>query len=225
MLGQRIAVARDEAFAFAYPLVLEGWRRAGAEVSTFSPLAGEPPPPGADAVYLPGGYPELHAGRIAAARPFLAGLRAAARRGALVYGECGGYMALGESLTDADGEAHAMAGLLPVATTFAEARLTLGYRTARNLARGPLGPAGTGFRGHEFHYARVLREGGGAALFRCADARGRDLGPVGRRAGRVMGSFVHLIDRMDEEDPAPRAAPPDRPIPPWPESPALFASG
>ena len=224
-LGQRIAVARDEAFAFAYPLVLEGWRRAGAEVSTFSPLAGEPPPPGADAVYLPGGYPELHAGRIAAARPFLAGLRAAARRGALVYGECGGYMALGESLTDAGGEAHAMAGLLPVATTFAEPRLTLGYRTARNLARGPLGPAGAGFRGHEFHYARVLREGGGEALFRCADARGRDLGPVGRRAGRVMGSFVHLIDRMDEDGAAPRAAPPDRPIPPWPESPALSASG
>ena len=65
VLGQHIAVARDEAFAFAYPLVLDGWRRAGAEISTFSPLAGEPPPPGADAVYLPGGYPELHAGRIA----------------------------------------------------------------------------------------------------------------------------------------------------------------
>ena len=214
VLGQRIAVARDEAFAFAYPLVLEGWRRAGAEVSTFSPLAGEPPPPGADAVYLPGGYPELHAGRIAAARPFLEGLRAAARRGALVYGECGGYMVLGESLVDAGGAAHPMAGLLPVATTFAELRLTLGYRTARNLAPGPLGPGGAGFRGHEFHYAQVLHEGGGAALFRCADARGRDLGPTGRRAGRVMGSFVHLIDRMGEDDPAPRAAPPDRPVSP-----------
>ena len=214
VLGQRIAVARDEAFAFAYPLVLEGWRRAGAEVSTFSPLAGEPPPPGVDAVYLPGGYPELHAGRIAAARRFLEGLRAAARRGALVYGECGGYMALGESLVDAGGEAHAMAGLLPVATTFAEPRLTLGYRTARALAPGPLGPGGAGFRGHEFHYARALHEGGGASLFRCADARGRDLGPTGRRAGRVMGSFVHLIDRMGEDDPAPRAAPPDRPVSP-----------
>ncbi len=209
VLGQHIAVARDEAFAFAYPLVLDGWRRAGAEISTFSPLAGEPPPPGADAVYLPGGYPELHAGRIADARPFLEGLRASAGRGALVYGECGGYMVLGESLVDADGEAHAMAGLLPVATTFAERRLTLGYRTARNLARSPLGPRGAGFRGHEFHYARVLREGGGEALFRCADARGRDLGPAGRRAGRVMGSFVHLVDRMSEDAAAPRTEPPD----------------
>ena len=198
VLGQRIAVARDEAFAFAYPLVLDGWRRAGAEILPFSPLADESPSPVADAVYLPGGYPELHAGRLAAARRFIEGLRAAVARGAVVYGECGGYMVLGESLVDADGEAHAMAGLLPLATTFAERGLTLGYRAAQVLAGGPFGGAGTGYRGHEFHYARVLREDGDQALFRCADARGRDLGPAGRRAGRIMGSFVHLVDRMDE---------------------------
>ena len=103
VLGQHIAVARDEAFAFAYPLTLDGWRRAGAELSTFSPLAGEASAAGADAIYLPGGYPELHAGRIAAARGFLDGLRAAADRGAVIYGECGGYMVLGEHLIDADG--------------------------------------------------------------------------------------------------------------------------
>ena len=85
-----------------------------------------------------------------------------------------------------------------MATTFAERGLTLGYRSAWNLSDGPLGREGAGFRGHEFHYARVVREGGGEALFRCADARGRDLGPVGRRVGRIMGSFVHLIDRTDE---------------------------
>ena len=198
VLGQRIAVARDEAFAFAYPLVLDGWRRAGAEVLPFSPLADEAPSSSADAVYLPGGYPELHAGRLAGAGRFMDGLRAAAGQGAVVYGECGGYMVLGEALVDADGEAHAMAGLLPVATTFAERRLTLGYRTAQALSAGPLGGGGTGFRGHEFHYARVLREDGDEALFRCVDARGRELGPVGRRIGRIMGSFVHLIDRMDE---------------------------
>ncbi len=200
VLGQRIAVARDEAFAFAYPLVLDGWRRAGAEVATFSPLAGEPPPPRADAIYLPGGYPELHAGRLAAARRFIDGLRTAADGGATLYGECGGYMVLGESLVDAQGETHEMAGLLPVATTFAERRLTLGYRSAHTLAGGPLGRAGAGFRGHEFHYARVLREDGDEALFRCADARGRGLGPAGRRVGRIMGSFLHLIDRMDGAD-------------------------
>ena len=198
VLGQRIAVARDEAFAFVYPLVLDGWRRVGAEILPFSPLGDESPSPVADAVYLPGGYPELHAGRLAAARRFIEGLRAAAARGAVVYGECGGYMVLGASLVDAGGEAHEMAGLLPLATTFAERGLTLGYRTAHVLAGNTLGPAGTGFRGHEFHYARVLREDGDEALFRCADARGRDLGPAGRRAGRIMGSFVHLVDRMDE---------------------------
>ena len=195
VLGQHIAIARDEAFAFAYPLTLDGWRRAGAELSTFSPLAGEAPAAGADAIYLPGGYPELHAGRIAAARGFLDGLRAAADRGAVIYGECGGYMVLGESLIDADGVEHAMTGLLPVATTFAERGLTLGYRTVRTLGGGPLGRDGTCFRGHEFHYARVLREDGDAALFRCGDARGRDLGTAGRRVGTVAGSFVHLVDR------------------------------
>ena len=198
VLGQRIAVARDEAFAFVYPLVLDGWRNAGAELFPFSPLTDEPPSPSADAVYLPGGYPELHAGRIGTATRFMRGLRAAVDRGAVVYGECGGYMVLGEALVDADGEAHAMAGLLPVATTFAERSLTLGYRVAHTLAGGPLGGAGAGFRGHEFHYARVLHEDGDAALFRCADARGRDLGPAGRRVGRIMGSFVHLVDRTDE---------------------------
>ena len=137
VLGQRIAVARDEAFAFAYPLVLDGWRRAGAEVLPFSPLADESPSPVADAIYLPGGYPELHAGRLAGAGRFIEGLRAAAARGAVVYGECGGYMVLGDSLVDADGVSHAMAGLLPVATTFAERRLTLGYRTAHALAAAP----------------------------------------------------------------------------------------
>ena len=134
-------------------------------------------------------------GRIAAARRFMDGLRAAAGSGAVVYGECGGYMVLGERLVDAGGESHAMAGMLPIATTFAERGLTLGYRNASTLADGPLGRDGARYRGHEFHYARVLHERGDSALFRCADARGRDLGSAGRRAGKIMGSFVHLVDR------------------------------
>ncbi|HVT50330.1 MAG TPA: cobyrinate a,c-diamide synthase [Dongiaceae bacterium] len=198
-LGQHIAVARDVAFAFAYPAQLESWRRAGASLSFFSPLGDEAPAPGADAVFLPGGYPELHAGRLAGNRRYQAGLRAAAGRGALVYGECGGYMALGESLTDADGRAHPMAGLLPVATSFAEPRLHLGYRRAALLDAGPLGARGAAFAGHEFHYASVAREAGGAGLFAATDAQGRDLGCFGRRVGKVMGSFLHLIDRAPTE--------------------------
>jgi cobyrinic acid a,c-diamide synthase len=195
-LGQRIAVARDEAFLFAYEAVLRGWQCAGAQLSFFAPLADEPPDPAADAVYLPGGYPELHAGRLAAAEHFTAGLRRAAANGAAVYGECGGYMALGEALTDAAGNTHRMAGLLPLATSFAERRLQLGYREATTLGAGPLGATGVRFRGHEFHYATtVFAEG--ERLFALRDAAGHDLGRSGLRRGRVMGSFIHLIDRAD----------------------------
>ena len=184
--GQRIAVARDEAFAFAYEHVLAGWRRAGAEIAFFSPLADEAPD--GDAVFLPGGYPELHAGRIAAAGNFLGALR---HHQGPVYGECGGYMVLGEGLVDAEGKRHAMAGLLALETSFAEPVRRLGYR--RLAARDGF-PLGRAFRAHEFHYARVLSEGPGEPLFEAADAHGRPLGPVGLMRGRVAGSFMHLID-------------------------------
>ena len=196
-LGQRIAIADDRAFGFAYRHVIEGWRAAGAAIETFSPLAGEAPWGQADAVYLPGGYPELHAGRLAAATGFLDGLAAAAGRGAAVYGECGGYMVLGRGLVDKAGRGHAMAGLLPLETSFAEPRLHLGYRRAELAAAGPLGAAGTGFKGHEFHYAASLKEGPAESLFNCADAHGKEQGKAGLAAGRVMGSFIHLIDRDD----------------------------
>ncbi|MGE5546657.1 MAG: cobyrinate a,c-diamide synthase [Solirubrobacterales bacterium] len=193
-LGDRIAVARDEAFAFAYPWLLEAWHRAGASLSFFSPLRGEGPAADADAIYLPGGYPELYAESLAAGG-FLPGLRAAAGRGATLFGECGGYMVLGRTLTDAEGRAHAMAGLLPVDTSFASRRLHLGYRRASLGWDGPLGRAGQAFRGHEFHFATVTGEGDAPPLFTVADAAGTPLGSAGRRVGRVMGSFVHLLDR------------------------------
>jgi cobyrinic acid a,c-diamide synthase len=193
-LGQRIAFADDAAFAFRYSLTIAGWRAAGAEISPFSPLADEVPAADADAVYLPGGYPELHAGRLAANARFLEGLRSAARRGAVIFGECGGYMVMGEGLTDAAGERHAMASLLPLETSFFHRRLHLGYRDASLVGNCPLGQRGVRFRGHEFHYARTLREGPGEPLFACRDADGRMLGSTGLVAGRVMGSFIHLID-------------------------------
>ncbi len=194
-MGRRIAVARDRAFAFAYGYVLDGWQASGAQVLPFSPLADEAPDPGADAVYLPGGYPELHTARLAANRRFLDGLRAAAARGVPVYGECGGYMVLGEALVDGRGERHALAGLLPVSTSFEQPQLTLGYRELELAADTPLGPAGARFRGHEFHGARLLTGEGDSRLFHARDASGRDLGPVGARAGSVFASFAHLMDR------------------------------
>lgn len=193
-LGQRIAVARDEAFRFCYPAVLDGWRAAGAEIVPFSPLADETPDTTADAVYLPGGYPELHAGRLAGNGMFLGGLRRAASKGAAVFGECGGYMVLGNGLIDAHGTRHVMAGLLPVTTSFAERRLHLGYRRLDSLCPSPLGGAGSRFTGHEFHYATIHEEGPGDALFAVRDSRNDPLSPAGRVAGNVAGSFIHLID-------------------------------
>jgi cobyrinic acid a,c-diamide synthase len=179
------------AFAFAYPHLLQEWRDAGAQISVFSPLANEAPASDSDAVLLPGGYPELHAGQIAAAENFRAGMLAAAARGALIYGECGGYMVLGESLTDAEGSSHRMLGLLPLATSFAERRLHLGYR---RLA--PLGslPWHTPLAAHEFHFASIASEGEGERLFEAADLDGNALGRIGLRRGMVMGSFAHVID-------------------------------
>ena len=190
--GQRIAVARDEAFSFLYPHVLDGWRRAGADILFFSPLADEPPDLSCDACWLPGGYPELHAGRIAAAERFLAGLRALAGIRP-VHGECGGYMVLGETLADASGAVHAMAGLLGVATSFASRKLNLGYRDARLSADGPLGPAGTRLRGHEFHYATVVTQGRDPPFAEVRDAYGAEPSPAGSRRGYVTGSFFHAL--------------------------------
>lgn len=190
--GQRIAVARDAAFTFLYPHLMNGWRRAGAEIAFFAPLADEPPPADAQVCWLPGGYPELHAGRLAAATRFRDGLRRFAQTRP-VHGECGGYMALGRALTDAQGASHEMAGLLSVETSFFKRRMNLGYRRARLLADGPLGPRDAVRLGHEFHYATVSAAGDDAALALVGDAYGGAETPSGSRRGRVTGSFFHVI--------------------------------
>lgn len=192
--GQRIALAFDAAFTFVYPHVLEGWRRAGAEIVHFSPLADEPPPEDCDACWLPGGYPELHAGRLSAAQRFRGGLSRFAQTRS-VHGECGGYMALGRTLEDADGVTHAMMGLLSHATSFAKRKMQLGYREARLLADCTLGKAGDVLRGHEFHYATLVAAGDDAPLADLSDAQNLALGPAGGRRGRVAGTFFHAIAR------------------------------
>lgn len=190
--GQRVALARDTAFSFLYAHVVEGWRAAGAELVPFSPLANEPPPDDCDACWLPGGYPELHAGRLATAERFKAGLRRFAETRP-VHGECGGYMVLGEVLVDADGTAHPMVGLLGHSTSYAKRKLHLGYRSARLLKPSPLGPQGASLRGHEFHYASVLSAGTDEPLAELADGEGRPLGLGGHRRGHVSGTFFHAI--------------------------------
>ncbi|MBM7067328.1 cobyrinate a,c-diamide synthase [Actibacterium sp. 188UL27-1] len=186
--AQHIAMAQDQAFAFAYPHLLADWRERGAQISYFSPLADDPVPD-ADLVILPGGYPELHAGRLARTQTFLKSLRNASKLSD-IYGECGGYMVLGQTLTDAQGQTHPMAGLLDLDTSFARRKLHLGYRQLE--ARH--GPFAGQWRGHEFHYATTTRAQG-ETLFAARDAAGDNLAPMGLRTGRVCGSFAHVIDR------------------------------
>ena len=190
--GQRIALAHDAAFSFIYPHLVQGWRSAGAEIVFFSPLADQPPPSDCDLCWLPGGYPELHAGRLAAASRFRQGLRHFAETRP-VHGECGGYMALGMSLVDASGVAHPMAGLLGVETSFEKRRMTLGYREARIASNCALGLKGALLRGHEFHYATIVATGGDDPFAFVRDVYGAPEAPSGSRRGRVTGSFFHVI--------------------------------
>ena len=194
--GQRIALARDRAFSFVYPHLLQGWQRAGAEVLLFSPLADESPDPTADVCWLPGGYPELHGGTLAGAERFRAGLQAfAATRP--VHGECGGYMAMGAGLVDKAGTRHRMAGLLGLVTSFETRKMHLGYRLAQLETAIPGHAAGTRLAGHEFHYSTILDQPD-APLASVTDASGAAVAETGstrRQAGGGLstGSYFHLI--------------------------------
>jgi cobyrinic acid a,c-diamide synthase len=189
--GQRIALARDAAFSFVYPHMLEGWRVAGAEITTFSPLADEGPQDGADVCWLPGGYPELHAGRLAANDHFRRILQRFAETRP-VHGECGGYMVLGAGLIDATGARYEMTGLLGLETSFAKRCMHLGYRLAELIATIPGHPSGTRLRGHEFHYASIFSQPD-APLAIVRDATGATVAETGSHRGRVTGTFFHLI--------------------------------
>lgn len=188
-LGQRIVLARDEAFSFTYAHMIDGWRAAGAEILPFSPLNNEAPDPSADAVFLSGGYPELHAGKLASNAVFLDGLRALNGE-ALIYGECGGFMVMGDVLIDGDGVAHEMAGLLPVTTSFEQRTRHLGYR---RLTHKSVLPWPETLRGHEFHYSTLIAQGDDAALFMAENAMGDVLDPMGLSMGKCVGSYAHVI--------------------------------
>ncbi|MGH1329600.1 MAG: cobyrinate a,c-diamide synthase [Paracoccaceae bacterium] len=190
-LAQHIAIARDQAFAFSYPHLIQDWRDAGAQISFFSPLNDEAPANEADLIYLPGGYPELHAGQIAAAKTFRQAMQDAALK-TPIYGECGGYMVLGQGLIDAGGARHEMLGLLDLETSFERRKLHLGYRDltptsdAANPFKAPL-------KAHEFHYASTIHAQG-TPLLEALDAEGNTLAPMGLISGKTCGSFAHIID-------------------------------
>lgn len=195
----RIGIARDAAFSFCYADLPALLAELGAEPVFFSPLADSAPPADCAGLYFPGGYPELHAGALAANASMLAALRALAARGVPVYGECGGYIYLMREL-EAGGRRHALAGLLPLVCRLGERPAALGYREATPepgwLPEGAIpGRGALLVRGHEFHYARrtsATLPQGCAPLWRVRDGAGRERGPEGCRRGPVAGSWIHL---------------------------------
>ncbi|MFC7186736.1 cobyrinic acid a,c-diamide synthase [Halorubrum yunnanense] len=185
----RVAVARDEAFRFAYPATVERLRER-ASVEPFSPTAGDQLPP-CDGVYLPGGYPELHAAELAES-PTLDEVASAAAEGVPVLGECGGLMALAESLTTVEGETHAMAGVLPADVRMRDRYQALDHVELRARRDAPTAAAGETLRGHEFHYSAA--DVGDDARFAFDVERGT--GIDGDRDGliehRTLGTYCHV---------------------------------
>ena len=191
-LASNIAIGRDAAFSFLYEGQLALWRRQGVQLSFFSPLADETPDPEAEAVFLPGGYPELWVERLAGAETFKKALKDFSARGGLVYGECGGYAALGESLRVA-GKTYPMTGLLPCRFEYtAQPKRQLGYRV---VAQG-----GAKWYAHMFHYLAETWNQAPPLWEESWDARGRKTGPCGARVGRVQGSFMHVLDHLAESN-------------------------
>jgi cobyrinic acid a,c-diamide synthase len=189
--GQRIALARDAAFSFTYPHLLADWRAQGAEVLPFSPLADQGPDDDADCCWLPGGYPELHAGQLAAADGFRQKINAFAQTRP-VHGECGGYMAMGAALIDAKGTSHPMAGLLGLVTSYEKRRMHLGYRLATLAAPIPGFAPDARLRGHEFHYSTIVEQPD-MPLASVVDATGAPVPETGSRRGNASGTYFHLI--------------------------------
>ncbi len=188
-IGQHVALARDEAFSFIYPHLLQDWEALGTKISYFSPVHDQPPESEADAIYLPGGYPELYAAKLTRAGTFRAAMTDAAASGKTIYGECGGYMVLGHSITDARDIPHPMLGLLDLETSFRARKLHLGYLEV--ASQSP--PFKGDYRAHEFHYASTVVENG-QPLFETNDATGTNRKEIGLVSGTVSGSFAHIID-------------------------------
>ena len=180
LAGRTLAIARDAAFAFIYPANLDLLERLGARLVFFSPLSGEALP-ACDAVWLPGGYPELHAERLAGQKPLWAALKAHVAAEKPLLAECGGMMSLFASLVDADGRRHAMAGLLPGEVVMQTRLAALGTQFV-DLPEGRLA-------GHTFHYSRAQTPMAPATHARRPDERP---GEAVYRQGALLASYLHL---------------------------------
>lgn len=184
----RIGVAEDDAFHFYYDENLRLLEHAGAELVRFSPLHDRALPP-CDGLYFGGGYPELHAEALAANAPMLADIRAFARAGKPIYGECGGMMYMSNAIS-VDGTTHEMLGLIEGDVIMTERLQALGYVEVETSDQTLLGPAGTRFRGHQFRYSR-FGTAPPASRYNMRRLRTGGVEPEGYGANNVLGSYVH----------------------------------
>jgi cobyrinic acid a,c-diamide synthase len=193
----RIAVARDIAFSFYYEENLDLLRESGAEIVPFSPLWDSALPEGINAIWLGGGYPELHAGQLSSNAPMLEAVRAWAAAGKPIYAECGGLMYLSNGIRDFEGGFFPMAGVLPFETAMQRRRSSLGYREIRLRKECILGRSGAVLRGHEFHYSEIpsgqdIGASGVGTVYETSDSQGVPLATEGFSVGSVLASYVHV---------------------------------
>ena len=186
----RIGVAQDKAFNFYYQDSLDMLEAWGAELVPFSPLADAALPAGVGGVYIGGGFPEIFARELAANERMKRSIREAHRQGRAIYAECGGLMYLGEALTDFDGAAHEMVGLIPARSSMSKGRLTLGYREVEALSDGALLAKGETARTHEFHWSVADSPSSASqAAYTICSQDGRI---EGFRAGNLTASYIHI---------------------------------
>lgn len=190
--GPRIGVILDAAFGFYYPENLEALQNHGAQLIFCSALADEKLPD-IDALYIGGGFPETHAGQLAANKPFRKSVRDAAERGMPIYAECGGLMFLGSSII-VNNQSHPMAGIFPLDFEMQPKPQGHGYSHCRVVADNPYLPVGAEFQGHEFHYSLPLPVSGSKLNFAYEVLRGRGIqhGMGGLMYKRVMGTYHHI---------------------------------
>ena len=189
----RIAVARDNAFCFYYQDNLELLEGQGAELVFFSPIAGDDLPKDIDGLYLGGGYPELFGDQLAENRKLREGIKEKSNAGMPIYGECGGFMYLCESLFDQHGNRYPMAGCFPFTTRMFPRLKALGYREITLTKRTVIGDSGMILRGHEFHYSELTTNMPDVQnAYRISDRSGLDKPPDGYLTNQTLGSYNHL---------------------------------
>ncbi len=189
--AQRIAIAKDKAFSFIYPHLIDNWKKAGAEITSFSPLNNEIPDKNSELIWLPGGYPELYAKEISNADKTIKSIHNYSKT-KKIHGECGGYMVLGKYLIDKDGKKFKMFDLLGLVTSFKKRKLNLGYRMAKLRKENIHHSKNKIIYGHEFHYTSIIDQPD-QPLYEVFDATQNIVKETGSIKENVSGTFFHYL--------------------------------